>query len=146
MRACVGERYLQVAHISEQKVNYLIGAAVAVLLIAGPIGRVADLVLSGNGPSVAARVIGRAQDGAEHAVVLAGILLERNRHTFAGGTMGCTVGAVVGASVGVVTAVFTGGAGLALIPTGGAVGCGMGGMGGIAIGYPLDDYVDDLDD
>ena len=72
-------------------------------------------------------------------------MLERNRHVVAGGALGCTVGAVVGATVGVTAAVFTGGAGLALIPTAGAVGCGMAGIGGIAIGYPFDDYVDDLD-
>jgi hypothetical protein len=45
-----------------------------------------------------------------------------------------------------VTAVFTAGAGLALISTASAVGCGLGGFGGGAIGFPLDNYVDDLEE
>jgi hypothetical protein len=137
---------VRVRPIREQKINLLIAAALAAILLGAPIGRFADLILSGRMPHAAARSVGRAQDGAEHGVTLGGIVLERNRHAVAGGVMGCVVGAVVGAGVGVVASVFTAGSGLALIPTAGAVGCGMAGMGGIVIGYPLDDYVNDLDD
>ncbi len=131
--------------LHKQKPNLIASALIAVLAI-GSLGRVADLAVSttGSGPTVAGRFLGTAQDGAEHAIYLGGIVLERNRHLVVGGTMGCAVGAAVGAGVATVAGVFSGGVGFALIPTASMIGCGLGGVAGGAVGRPLDDYASDL--
>lgn len=81
-------------------------------------------------------------DGSEHVIYLGGIVLERNRHTVVGGALGCIAGAAVGAGGAAVVGFFTAGIGFAAIPVASAAGCGMLGLGGAAIGYPLDDYID----
>jgi len=81
-------------------------------------------------------------DESEHAIYIGGILVERNRHTIVGGALGCVAGAAIGASGAAVVGLFTAGAGFAAIPVASAVGCGLVGLGGAAIGYPLDDYID----
>jgi hypothetical protein len=81
-------------------------------------------------------------DEGEHLIYLGGIVLERNRHTVVGGALGCIAGAAIGGGGAAVVGFFTAGAGFAAIPVASAAGCGMLGLGGAAIGYPLDDYID----
>ena len=110
------------------------------------VGLLADFIMLDSRPAVADRVVAFVQDHAEHAIYLGGIGLERNRHTIVGSTIGCVVGAAIGAGVTATAALVTGGAGLALLPAASALGCGVVGLGGAALGYPLDDYVNDLED
>jgi hypothetical protein len=89
----------------------------------------------------AERTLGVAQDGAEHAIYIGGILLERNRHIVAGAALGCFAGAGLGAGAAAIVGVFTAGAGFAAIPAAAAAGCGLLGFSGGAMGWPLDDYL-----
>jgi hypothetical protein len=93
------------------------------------------------GITVAERGFGKIHDGAEHAIFLGGIVLERNRHAIAGGTLGCATGAALGAGAATAAGFFTAGAGFAAIPSASIAGCALAGLGGVVMGYPLDDYV-----
>lgn len=94
----------------------------------------------------ATRAVGGIEDRAEHAIIIGGIVLERNRHRAAGSVIGCTLGAGFSAAVAAGIGVVTGGAGFAAIPAASALGCGVFGVVGAAVGSPLDDYQMDLAD
>lgn len=90
---------------------------------------------------LAGQTLGVAEDSAEHAIYIGGILLERNRHVVAGAVLGCVAGAGIGAGAAAVVGVFTAGVGFAAIPAAAAAGCGLAGFGGGAMGWPLDNYL-----
>lgn len=77
----------------------------------------------------------------EPAVVTGGFVVSRNRHTIAGGAMGCAAGAALGAGAAAVFGVASGGLALPAVPPAAALGCAAGGAVGIAVGYPLDNWV-----
>ena len=115
------------------------------LLLAVALAASADWLMhrhaASPGTGFAAQTLGVAQDGAEHAIYIGGILLERNRHVVVGAVLGCVAGAGIGAGAAAVVGVFTAGAGFAAIPAAAAAGCGLAGFGGGALGWPLDDYL-----
>jgi hypothetical protein len=76
----------------------------------------------------------------EPAVVTGGLVVSRNRHTIAGGAMGCTTGAALGAGAAAVFGIASGGLALPAVPPAAALGCAAGGAVGIAVGYPLDNW------
>jgi hypothetical protein len=76
----------------------------------------------------------------EPAVVTGGLVVSRNRHTIAGGAMGCTAGAALGAGAAAVFGFASGGLALPAVPPAAALGCAAGGAVGIAVGYPLDSW------
>lgn len=88
------------------------------------------------------RGVGDIHDTAETAIMIGGILMERNRHVVVGGLMGCVVGGALGAGAAALTGVFTAGLGFAAIPAASAAGCAALGFAGGAVGWPLDDYLD----
>lgn len=94
------------------------------------------------GAAFTSQAAGEIHDQSEHAIYLGGIVLERNRHIVVGSASGCVAGAALGASGAALIGVFTAGAGFAAIPAASAAGCGVLGLSGAAIGYPLDDYID----
>lgn len=96
---------------------------------------------AGGGAALTTQAAWEIHDESEHAIYIGGILVERNRHTIVGGTLGCVAGAALGASGAALIGVVTAGAGFAAIPAASAAGCGVLGIGGAAIGYPLDDYI-----
>lgn len=90
--------------------------------------------------------LARAEDRAQHTIMIGGILLERHRHLAVGGTMGCGIGAGLGAGAGVALGLVTGGVGLAAVPVASAIGCSLAGFAGASLGAPLDNYQMDLSD
>jgi hypothetical protein len=76
----------------------------------------------------------------EPAVVTGGLVVSRNRHTIAGGAMGCAAGAALGAGAAAVLGFASGGLALPAVPPAAALGCAAGGAIGIAVGYPLDSW------
>jgi hypothetical protein len=76
----------------------------------------------------------------EPAVVTGGLVVSRNRHTIAGGAMGCGTGAALGAAAAAVFGLASGGLALPAVPPAAALGCAAGGAVGIALGYPLDNW------
>lgn len=82
----------------------------------------------------------RAQSSAEAVIFRGGILIERSRHTIAGGTIGCSLGAGIGAATMLGLGLLTGGATVLGTPAATAIGCGVGGAAGISLGAPLDQY------
>jgi hypothetical protein len=75
---------------------------------------------------------------AEQAIVVGGALVYRHRHTIAGATLGCLAGATVGAGSALGAGVATGGATIAGAGPAAALGCGLGALGGAAMGRQLD--------
>jgi hypothetical protein len=82
----------------------------------------------------------RAQ--AEQAIVAGGVLLYRHRHAVAGAALGCMAGTMAATTVTVGAGLATGGAALAGTAPALALGCGLGALGGAAMGQPLDDVYD----
>jgi hypothetical protein len=121
-----------------------IGALAVALLAATPL-RVPDAARQAAGGYMDHPVIA-LEDRAQHAIIIGGIVLERNRHLAAGSVIGCTVGAGFGAGAAGVLALATGGAALAAIPTASVLGCAAFGAAGGIFGAPLDDYQMDLSD
>jgi hypothetical protein len=76
----------------------------------------------------------------EPAVVSGGLFVSRNRHTIAGGAMGCSAGAAIGGGAAAVVGFASGGLALPAVPPAAALGCAAGGAVGIAVGYPLDNW------
>ncbi len=76
----------------------------------------------------------------EPAVVTGGLVVSRNRHTIAGGAMGCGAGAALGAAAAAVFGLASGGLALPAVPPAAALGCAARGAVGIAVGYPLDNW------
>jgi hypothetical protein len=76
---------------------------------------------------------------AEQAIVVGGVLLYRHRHAVAGAALGCVAGSVIATTTTLGAGLATGGASLTTTAPGAAVGCGLGALGGAAIGQQLDD-------
>jgi hypothetical protein len=100
------------------------------------------------GPKLLVRAANKTADAirdlpsaVEPAVFAGGIVVSRSRHAIAGGIMGCGAGAGVGAGSAAVFGMASGGLGMAAVPAAAAIGCGVGAAGGIAVGYPLDEWV-----
>jgi hypothetical protein len=75
---------------------------------------------------------------AEHAIVIGGVVVYRNRHAIAGAVLGCAVGSAAAATPTLALALPTAGGSLAAAPTAAAVGCGIGGVGGAVLGHAID--------
>ncbi|HEY3919559.1 MAG TPA: hypothetical protein VGL83_17355 [Stellaceae bacterium] len=96
---------------------------------------------SASATATAWHAVGIAQDDAEHAIYIGGIVLERNRHVVAGAVLGCVAGAALGAGAAAIIGLVTAGAGFAAIPAAATAGCALTGAGGGALGRPLDDFL-----
>jgi hypothetical protein len=125
-----------------RRLDLLAKASLIVLLLMTAGYWAAHFMRANADPGIAGRTIGEFHDGAEHAIMLGGIVLERNRHMVVGTALGCATGAALGVGAAAVTGVFTAGAGFAVMPAAGAAGCALLGMVGGALGWPLDDYID----
>jgi hypothetical protein len=126
----------------------LMAATLALVFFTGIAGRIADLTVAPVWPRAAENVesvAGSIQDRVEPAIFLGGIVIDRSRHIIAGGVMGCIAGAGIGATATAAVGLVTGGVALAALPAASAAGCGIGGLGGAAFGYPLDAYSWDWD-
>ena len=74
----------------------------------------------------------------EQAIVAGGVLLYRHRHAVAGAALGCMAGSMAATTVTLGAGVATGGSALAATAPALALGCGLGALGGAALGHPLD--------
>ena len=79
---------------------------------------------------------------AEQAIVIGGVLLYRHRHAVAGAALGCAAGSVAATTTTLGAALASGGAALATTAPAAALGCGLGALGGAAIGRQLDEVYD----
>ena len=79
---------------------------------------------------------------AEQAIVAGGVLLYRHRHAVAGAALGCMAGSMAATTVTVGAGLASGGAALAGAAPALALGCGLGALGGAALGHPLDNVYD----
>jgi hypothetical protein len=75
---------------------------------------------------------------AEQAIVVGGVLLYRHRHAVAGAALGCVAGSMIATTTTLGAGLATGGASLTTTAPAAAVGCGLGALGGAAIGQQLD--------
>lgn len=82
----------------------------------------------------------RMQRSVEPAIYVGGIFVSRSRNTIAAGVMGCAAGAGTGAAIAGGLSLVSGGLALPSVPLAGALGCGIGALGGAALGWPLDDF------
>lgn len=80
---------------------------------------------------------------AEQAIVAGGVLLYRHRHAVAGAALGCMAGSMAATTATLGAGVATGGAALAGAAPALALGCGLGALGGAALGQPLDDVYEE---
>jgi hypothetical protein len=80
---------------------------------------------------------------AEQAIVVGGVLLYRHRHAVAGAAIGCVAGSLAATTTVVGAGLATGGAALAGSAPAAALGCGLGALGGAALGRPLDDVYEE---
>ena len=120
-----------------------VAALVALVFVSGISGRIADLATTDFGAQALRAVpalYNRAQDQAEYAIYLGGVEVSRSRNAIAGAGLGCTAGAGLGAVTAALAGLLTGGAGFAAIPGAGAMGCGLGMLGGTLYGRSLDAY------
>jgi hypothetical protein len=125
------------------------GAALAIGLLAATPLRLPDSHRTAPKSALAgypSHVVASAEAHAEHAIILGGILIERNRHLAAGSVIGCTIGAGFGAGLTTAAALVTGGVAFAALPTASVLGCAVFGAAGAVLGGPLDDYQMDLSD
>ena len=83
------------------------------------------------------------REQAEQAIVAGGVLLYRHRHAVAGATLGCIVGSAVATTTTLGAGLATGGASLTTAAPAAALGCGLGALGGAAIGERLDHVYDE---
>jgi Tfp pilus assembly protein PilV len=79
---------------------------------------------------------------AEQAIVIGGVLLYRHRHAVAGAALGCVAGSVAATTTTLGAALASGGASLTTTAPAAALGCGLGALGGAAIGRQLDEVYD----
>ena len=84
----------------------------------------------------------RVLEQAEQAIVAGGVLLYRHRHAVAGAAIGCVAGSVAATTTALGAGLATGGAVLAGTGPAAALGCGLGALGGAALGHPLDNVYD----
>lgn len=82
-------------------------------------------------------------DKAEQAIVLGGVLLYRHRHAVAGAALGCVTGSMVATTTSLGAGLATGGASLTTAAPAAALGCGLGALGGAAMGHRLDNVYDE---
>jgi hypothetical protein len=115
-------------------------AVMLALVVASVLGQHA--VLSGlrGAAGAGASVAERLRLEVEPALFIGGLAVSRNRHVIAGAVMGCVAGAAVGGGGAAAAGVVTGGLGWAAIPAAAGIGCLIGAGGGVAVGYPLDDW------
>jgi hypothetical protein len=78
----------------------------------------------------------------EQAIVMGGVLLYRHRHAVAGAALGCVAGSVAATTTTLGAGLATGGASLTTTAPAAALGCGLGALGGAALGQRLDDVYD----
>jgi hypothetical protein len=78
------------------------------------------------------------REKAEQAIVLGGVLVYRHRHAVAGAALGCVAGSVAATTTTLGAALASGGASLTTTAPAAALGCGLGALGGAAIGQRLD--------
>jgi hypothetical protein len=78
----------------------------------------------------------------EQAIVAGGVLLYRHRHAVAGAALGCVAGSVAATTTTLGAGLATGGASLTTTAPAAALGCGLGALGGAAIGQRLDNVYD----
>jgi hypothetical protein len=79
---------------------------------------------------------------AEQAIVIGGVLLYRHRHAVAGAALGCVAGSVAATTTTLGAALASGGASLTTTAPAAALGCGLGALGGAAMGRQLDEVYD----
>jgi hypothetical protein len=79
---------------------------------------------------------------AEQAIVIGGVLLYRHRHALAGATLGCVAGSIAATTTTLGAALASGGASLTTTAPAAALGCGLGALGGAAMGRQLDEVYD----
>lgn len=117
-----------------------------ILATAGGLRASSAAAATGDQPSRAAMLAlqwtNRLVDQAEGAIVLGGIMLERNRYAVSGGMLGCTAGAVTGIGSVLALGAATGGAALAGTSEAAVLGCAFGAAAGAALGVPLDHRID----
>jgi Tfp pilus assembly protein PilV len=82
------------------------------------------------------------REKAEQAIVLGGVLVYRHRHAVAGAALGCVAGSVAATTTTLGAALASGGASLTTTAPAAALGCGLGALGGAAIGQRLDSIYD----
>ena len=120
------------------------GVLLAGLALALPAGRAeaawSDLLQEGMAAAQAAQQ--RVLEQAEQAIVVGGVLLYRHRHAVAGAAIGCVAGSVAATTTALGAGLATGGAVLAGTGPAAALGCGLGALGGAALGHPLDNVYD----
>jgi hypothetical protein len=115
----------------------------ALSMVAAP--RVADAAWSDavqEGLDVARAAQQRLREKAEQAIVLGGVLLYRHRHAVAGAALGCVAGSVAATTTTLGAGLATGGASLTTTAPAAALGCGLGALGGAALGQRLDNVYD----
>ena len=78
----------------------------------------------------------------EQAIIAGGVLLYRHRHAVAGAALGCVAGSVAATTTTLGAGLATGGAALTTTAPAAALGCGLGALGGAAIGQRLDNVYD----
>ena len=117
---------------------------VAALSVAAAPGRAeaawTDVLQEGlNAARVAERTL---REQAEQAIVIGGVLLYRHRHAVAGAALGCVAGSLAATTTTLGAGLATGGASLTTAAPAAALGCGLGALGGAAIGQRLDNVYD----
>jgi hypothetical protein len=117
---------------------------VAVLAIAAAPGRAdaawSDVVREGLDAARAAEQ--RLREQTEQAIIAGGVLLYRHRHAVAGAALGCVAGSLAATTTTLGAGLATGGASLTTTAPAAALGCGLGALGGAALGQRLDNVYD----
>ena len=75
--------------------------------------------------------------------MVGGVLLYRHRHAVAGAALGCVAGSMVATTTTLGAGLATGGAALTTTAPAAALGCGLGALGGVAIGQRLDNVYEE---
>jgi hypothetical protein len=101
----------------------------------------ADVLQDGLDAALAAQQ--SLRDHAEQAIVAGGVLLYRHRHAVAGAALGCVAGSMVATTTTLGAGLATGGASLTTTAPAAALGCGLGALGGAAMGQRLDNVYDE---
>ena len=78
----------------------------------------------------------------EQAIIAGGVLLYRHRHAVAGAALGCVAGSLAATTTTLGAGLATGGASLTTTAPAAALGCGLGALGGAALGQRLDNVYD----
>ena len=96
-----------------------------------------------NGLAAARAAQQALRDKTEQAIVVGGVLLYRHRHAVAGAVLGCVAGSMIATTTTLSAGLATGGAALTTTAPAAAVGCGLGALGGAAIGQRLDNVYEE---